>query len=183
MTQTPFLRGAFVCPVAGLRVTGRSAGRWAASRAGQGALALRLQVAELAVQTQAAPRDDARRQRGVAVGRDVPVVGYRQLDAAAVVGVDRRRQPARACARPTAGSSATGRARMGTPWKRSTAPSATPSLAVQVQRDACRCAAARLARRACHAGSWCIRRFDGARTRVSSMKSMRCRAAAGAQAA
>jgi hypothetical protein len=54
-----------------------------------------LQVAELGVQPRPAPGDDARRQRCIAVGRDVPVVGHRQLQAAAVVQIDGGRQPAR----------------------------------------------------------------------------------------
>ena len=61
----------------------------------QRALGGRLQVAELAVQPGTASCAQARRQRGVAVGRDVPVPGHRQHQAAAVVDVDRRRQPAR----------------------------------------------------------------------------------------
>ena len=54
-----------------------------------------LEVAELGVQTQPALGDGARGQRRVAVGRDVPVVGHRQLQAAAAVEVDARRQPTR----------------------------------------------------------------------------------------
>ena len=61
----------------------------------QGATAVGIEVAKFAVQAQAAARDHARGQRRIAVGCDVPVVGHRELDAAAVVGVDGGRQPAR----------------------------------------------------------------------------------------
>ncbi len=54
-----------------------------------------LEVAELGAERHAALHADARRESGVAVRRDVPVVRHRGLEAALVVEIDGRGQPAR----------------------------------------------------------------------------------------
>ena len=54
-----------------------------------------LQVAEFAVHRKAAARGDRRRDRRIAVRRDVPVIGRTQLDTAAGGELQVRRQPAR----------------------------------------------------------------------------------------
>ena len=61
----------------------------------QCAVVARLQVARLGVQAQTAPGYQPWRQRGVSVGRDVPVVGHGKAHATAAVDLHRRRQPAR----------------------------------------------------------------------------------------
>ena len=65
----------------------------------QAALQRRLQVAEFGVGTKAAPRDDARRDRRVAVGRDVPVVRHGQLQAALRIEVHAGAAASRTCGR------------------------------------------------------------------------------------
>ena len=54
----------------------------------------RIEIAELAVEGNAAPRQDAGREGGVALRRDVPVVRQREFEAALAVEVDAWRQPA-----------------------------------------------------------------------------------------
>ena len=56
---------------------------------------VRLQITKLGVDAEAALGADDRRQGGVALRRDVPVVGHRHLQAALAVQVDSRWQPAR----------------------------------------------------------------------------------------
>ena len=64
------------------------------------AFVTRLEVAKLGTQRQAASRAQCRRECGIAVGRDVPVVGDADLEAAAAVQPNAGRQPTRlACIR------------------------------------------------------------------------------------
>ena len=77
------------CPARTVRhpVVGQHVGLHAAQIA-------RLEIAELGIERRAAPRHDGRGQGRVAVRCDVPVVGYAEFEAALVVELDARWQPA-----------------------------------------------------------------------------------------
>ena len=60
----------------------------------QAAAVVAFEVAELATHLDAAAQHDGRREGGVAVGRDVPVIRHRQVEPALVVEPDGGRQPA-----------------------------------------------------------------------------------------